>query len=239
MSLKVLSLNIEGQKHLERVRGFLASEKADVVCLMEVYQSNVESLVGAEYRDWVYAPNNVVQQESATRKRETMGVMIMSKQMFDRQTIKYFDGKTPGTVAMIGTGTHSPVMVVVELGKYRLGAVHFTWTPAASETQKQNEHLDNLLDELAGVEMVMCGDFNIPRGNELYEKLSARYHDNVPAEVESTIDPVLHYANQKHPGKLKLVVDYAWSTPGYLVEKVRVETGISDHCGLVCLVSRV
>lgn len=85
----------------------------------------------------------------------------------------------------------------------------------------------------------MAGDFNIPRGNEMYRKLLSNYRDNIPPTIESTIDPILHYANKEEPGRLKTVVDYVWSTPKYLVSGVRLEPGVSDHCGVVSAVSRV
>lgn len=92
-----------------------------------------------------------------------------------------------------------------------------------------------LLDLLKGEEIVIAGDFNIPRGNEMYQKLQTHFRDNIPTEVESTVDPILHYANKDISGTLKLVVDYIWSTPKYKVENVRVVSGVSDHCALACL----
>jgi hypothetical protein len=36
MAIKLVSVNIEGKKHLDTVRDFLMREDSDVVCLMEV-----------------------------------------------------------------------------------------------------------------------------------------------------------------------------------------------------------
>jgi exonuclease III len=43
-SIKLITLNIEGDRHLDRVIPFLQKENAHVVCLQEVLQSNVELL---------------------------------------------------------------------------------------------------------------------------------------------------------------------------------------------------
>ena len=103
-----------------------------------------------------------------------------------------------------------------------------------SETEAQHKHLDNLLSHLEGKELVLCGDFNIPRRNGAYGKLAARYKDNIPSNVKTTIDYELHRVKSEGKPKFEVVVDYLWSTPKYEISGVRIVSGVSDHCGLVC-----
>lgn len=234
MGIKIVSLNIEGQKHLETVKAFLAREGADVVCLMEVYESDL-ALIAREYPYTIYAPNNVIDAVSGI----TLGVAVLSKVAIDSSEILYCDGKSRETIEVVGEGTHSPVVVMARVGEYQIGATHFTWTPQASVTDKQRDHIERLLALTAGREVVLCGDFNIPRGSEMYRELAGRYKDNIPREIATTIDPDLHRANWQVRGRLALVVDYVWSTPRYSVRDVRVVSGVSDHCALVCDVSKV
>ena len=97
-------------------------------------------------------------------------------------------------------------------------------------TAVQTAHVGNLLKKLGNQSLVLAGDFNIPRGNANYQKMVARYHDNVPPGVVTTIDWDLHKAKGEGKPKIEVVVDYIWSTPSYLVKDVRVVSGVSDHC---------
>ena len=239
MSIKLVSINIEGQKHLDTVGEFLAREDADIVCLMEVYDIDVVGFAGGDYPYLVYAPNNVVEEAKPGRPRITLGVATLSKQPILDSEILYCDHKTEETIEMLGMGTHSPVIVITQIGRYSIAAIHFTWTPKMSVTQRQTKDLERLLALLKGRELVMVGDFNIPRGNKTYQKLLTKYRDNVPTEVETTIDPKLHRVNQVQKGKLAVVVDYIWSTPKYRVSNVRTVEGVSDHCAILCEIDKL
>ena len=39
---KLISLNIEGHKHLERFLPYIKEQKADIICLQEVFESGME-----------------------------------------------------------------------------------------------------------------------------------------------------------------------------------------------------
>jgi hypothetical protein len=58
------------------------------------------------------------------------------------------------------------------------------------------------------------------------------YKDNVPKEVDSTIDPVLHRAKD-----IRYMVDGVFSTPAYKVSEVEVREGVSDHKAILAQVS--
>lgn len=234
--MKIVSINIEDKKHLERVVSFLAREDAIVVCLMEVREQDVLILAGDKYPYVVYAANSLLSGTS-----EKTGVAILSKKMIFEVEKYYCGEKASEYITSPGNGTHAPVVllakIVSEEGECQIGAVHFSWTPDGHENPRQEDHLKKLLKYLEKQgEFVLCGDFNIPRGYKLYQSLADKYQDNIPVAIASTIDPSLHRANFAQHGKLALVVDYVWSTPKYRVSQVRIEDGISDHCGVVCVV---
>jgi endonuclease/exonuclease/phosphatase family metal-dependent hydrolase len=240
MKRKFVSINIEGRKHLESVAKFLQQEQADIVCLMEVAKDDVLKLSGTDYPFVVFAPNDVVGNVMENNDLTPCGVAIMSKTvMIDVE--KNYPGEQPRKVTVEPkTASHAPVLLFASTEGMRIGAIHFTWSKKGEVSQMQKDHLANLQRYLAGVgEFVLFGDFNIPRGNELYKELSSTYQDNIPLEVKSTLDSSLHYANKGKQDKLQLVVDYAWSTPGYEVSDVRVVDGVSDHCAIVCYISLV
>lgn len=241
--MKIISLNVEGQKHLSRVREFLVRENADVVCLQEYFPETRENLL-SDYPYYFFVPTYKVDQDqnglkhSATR---VWGELIASKVAFKHTEVRRVTMDDYGSeyLPSYPQDNHLPSLLVVELvNDMKVATIHFTWTPNGTVTLRQNRHIKELLEMTKAEELIICGDFNIPRGNEMYHELRKVWQDNIPEKIESTIDPKLHYANKKQEGKLKLVVDYAWSTPKYQVRDVRVECGISDHCAVIAEVLR-
>lgn len=231
MSIKLVSVNIEGQKHLDTVRELLVKEKAEVVCLMECRDVDLDSLLTA-YPHRVYGPNCRLKDGSK------MGVVVASREPITNAQIFYPDGGG-SEIPLEGLGSHRPVCVSGRIGEFKIGAIHFTWTPNMSETERQNLDLGRLLRELAGKEITLTGDFNIPRGNGAYRQLAQKYRDNIPPDITTTIDWENHRAKREGKEKFEAVVDYLWSTPKYRVENVRVISGISDHCALVCQIDKI
>lgn len=230
MSLRIVSVNIEGDKHLPKVSEFLRKENADVVALAEVMEKSVDFLAGDSYPHRVYA-SNVVKPEGE------MGVAFLSRYPLISQTPFYCGEYTPDSLPPFGRGTHAPVVLFAEVQKegdtFRLGVVHFSWTQDGGVDERQRRHTQKLLDYLEERgEFILMGDFNMPRGGEMYSLLAAHYHDNIPAHVTTTIDPYLHRVNIGNPGKLAFVVDYIWTTPQYHAENVQIVSGVSDHCAV-------
>lgn len=238
MGLQLVSVNIEGRRHLDLVTAFLQRERAEVVCLMEVHERDVALLSAELYPYTVYAPNVVMGQD------DSRGVAILSQLPIISSSAYYCGEYSPSDLPRHGKGTHAPVVLFGEIEvvgeRWQIGAIHFSWTAEGSIDLRQRRHVKKLLHYLARQGgFVLAGDCNIPRGNEMYHQLAREYHDNIPSAVITTLDPRLHYANKDDPGKLQLVVDYVWSTPAYTVKNVHVVTGVSDHCGLVCSIDRV
>ena len=120
-------------------------------------------------------------------------------------------------------------MVEKEGETYTIATTHFTWADDGGVNEEQRRDLKQLLKLLRQRgELVLCGDFNAPRGREIFTILSSYLKDNVPPEVQTTLDPKLHRA-----GALPYVVDYLWSTPKYKATKVKVVSGVSDHMAIV------
>jgi endonuclease/exonuclease/phosphatase family metal-dependent hydrolase len=233
MGKKILSLNVEGDKHLELVMALLKREDPDIVCLMEVGKDSIFELAKEQYPFMVFAPNDVLGNIDETSSLEPTGVAILSKEIAIDVEKEYFGEKPRNEIVARSSGSHAPILLEATIGEYRIGAIHFTWTKNGSVSQDQTKHLTKLIDKLSDEQVVLCGDFNIPRGNANYQLLAEKYIDNIPKEIETTLDPVLHYANKEEKGRLKLVVDYIWTTPKYRVSEVRVVENVSDHCALV------
>lgn len=247
MAISVVSVNIERKNHLDRVRDFLISENADIVCLMEVCEEDVIDLAGGRYPFTTYAPNDL--QTRFGGGEGTLGVAILSKKPIENVERYYCGENIDKNLKEPGMGTHSPVLLAGETCGVRIGSVHFSWTSDGDADVRQKIHLQLLLKYLESRgEIVVTGDFNIPRGRELYFEIANKFKDNIPENILSTIDPELHRANKNDHGKLALVVDYVWTrhlaesrqgTPEYSVRDVRVISGVSDHCALAYSIDKI
>lgn len=244
MGIRLLSVNIEGQKHLARVRDLIARERPEVVCLQEVFEDSLAGL-GRKYRYRVFGQVLWGDQDNNDfiEGGRKIGVAILSRTPLSKSFVKHYGEARSGYQQFVKGGGDKRVMVGGEIelkgARYQLATTHFTWTPDASVDERQRLHLKELLHYLEGKELVLAGDFNTPRGSEVYRKLASRFQDNVPVKIETTLDPKLHYANREQEGRLRLVVDYVWSTRQYQVSPVRVVEGVSDHCALIAQVDRV
>jgi len=227
MATKIISLNVERDAHLLQVKDFIKRESPDIVALMEVKEDNLDELL-PDHKYRVFVPS--LRLVDGVR----LGVVVASSEPFSAEDKFYCDRLGPDYLPGDGpAGCHRPGVVVVRRSGVMLAATHFTWTSEGSVTEEQTKHLQVLLKKLKGRELVLVGDFNIPRGNSNYQLLTERYKDNIPAEIISTIDWELHRAKREGKKKIELVVDYVWSTPAYVVEELRIVEGISDHKGLV------
>lgn len=239
VSLKLVSLNIERHKNLDAVERFLMERMPDVVCLQELFEAHVErfrqALGGARA---VFEPMGLRPDESGT----AMGVGIFSRLPVVAYEARYYSGErgvlqesSQSDAATYNNFNRMVLACDVEKGSdcFRIGTTHFTWTPDGQPTDTQRRDVRALLDTLTGMgDVVLTGDFNAPRGGEIFTMLAERYKDNVPPHYTSSIDPNLHRA-----GRLELMVDGIFSTPRYSVSDVGMVSGVSDHCALVATVS--
>lgn len=240
--MKVLSVNIEGTKHLEKVRRLIEVEQPELVFLMETPVEQIPRLAGSDYPYTDFLQNDIIGNIRGLSGTTPTGVAVLSKHKITK-SYNFSCGLPPITEIKPEGTSHMPAVLVIEVEvrgeQYVLGGVHYTWTTGGVATEEQQEHVRQLIafGQTLPTHALM-GDFNIPRGNESYRLLTAAYKDNIPKEIKTTLDPDLHYANFEVRGRLVFVVDYVLSKPGYLVREVRVVSGVSDHCALVCEIDK-
>ncbi len=118
---------------------------------------------------------------------------------------------------------------------FKIYNTHFTWTADGEPDDLQRNDMQSMLRILkAAGEFILCGDFNVPRGGELFGLLAEHYKDNVPPHYTTSIDGDLH-----RRGQLNRMVDGMFSTPGYVVSDFEMVSGVSDHRALVATVSKI
>ncbi len=233
--MKLVSLNMEHDKHLERVVPFLQREEPDVVCLQEVLEGDLSRLGVALGAQWHFAPMTRFTHEGHPRHGEVQGVAVFSRVPVLGHEVRYYfggEGSVPDHCEDERDSVwQALVMVEVELSgkRVRIGTTHFMKSYHGAPDDYQRRRLPALLSVLEQYDsFVVCGDFNIPRGTELYYSFASHYVDRVPQHYASSIDPNLH----RVPG-LRYMIDYFWSTPDMSAEEVSMVCGVSDHCALV------
>lgn len=237
MPLKLLTLNIESDRHLARVHAALAEHRPDIACLQEVFESDCAYLASSGGYTVKYAIGGRV--ERCLGPDRNWGVAVLSRVPVLRQTAHCY-ADDPRLRVIREPNDPRRALVVTELeheGRpYRIITTHFTWTPNGEISAAQEAdfaRMKSLLSQYS--DYVLCGDFNAPRGREMFAKFVEELGviDHLPNSVRSTLDPMFHKA-----APLELVVDTVFSTREYRVLDIRTLEGISDHKGVLALVER-
>lgn len=238
MALKLLTLNIENSRHRASARETIVEHLPDIVCLQEVIEADCAYLASSEGYTAKYAASGHFSGEPAPERN--WGMVVLTRVPVQRQTLRFYSGDSR-LRELREPNDARRILLVTELeheGRpYRIVTTHFTWTGNAAISDEQRAdftRMKALLSEYP--DYVLCGDFNAPRGREMFGKFvdELRVIDHLPAEIDSTLDPRFHRL-----GDLRLVVDTVFSTPQYQVSDVRVLDGISDHKGILASVQRI
>lgn len=233
MPIKLLTLNIEGSRHLARVAETLQRHDPDVVCLQEVMERDCTMLAAAGGYRCLYSANAIMR-EKPPHPAGSWGVAILTRLAVRATTEQcYTEART---VEKLMHNTDSRRMLLVaelqhEAQDYRIITTHFTWSTDGQVSDRQQLDFARLRQCVSRYpDYVLCGDFNAPRGRLLFSRFltDLQLIDHLPAEISSTLDARHHRIPQ-----LRYVVDTIFSTPGYSVAGVEVLEGISDHKGIL------
>ena len=246
-SLKLISLNIERSKHLDVVLPFLEREQPDVVCIQELLQHNasrIATVLGAI--DFIFTPMSRLK---FGVPGTLSGTGIFSRIALAARAEEYYVGQA-GTIPesrateLLTYNDEYRAIAWVDVEKngavFRIATTHFTWTPDGSANDEQRRDMRNLMQALGTMgEFVLGGDFNAPRGGEIFSMLSSAYTDNIPPQYKTSLDLTLHRAARERGHELEnKMVDGLFSTPAYTVSGVRLVGGVSDHMAVVATVSK-
>ncbi len=232
--LKLVSINIEGRRHLDTVLPFLTSESADMVCLQEAYEPDFAMIANVLGMRGMFAPMTLLRVDKKTGPHIPWGVGILTGlPCSETQEHYYYGMRKPVPVFVDNIKTLYKVFIAIVVQKdgasYTVGTTHFTWTPDGQADVNQRRDLPALLAVVKKFpEIVFCGDFNAPRGREIFTKIAGLYKDNIPQTYDTSIDGKLH-----RDGPLHVMVDGLFTTPHYTAKNVRLVSGVSDHCAIV------
>lgn len=239
--LKLVCINVERSKHLDTALPFIERVKPDVLCVQELIGHDVDSFAGA--LGSVVHHYTPMSRLLAEQPGALSGIGIFSRlpATFSESYYAKQSDEIPETHPQeSGTFNNDNRLVLSadiqqEGGDMRICNTHFTWTPNGEADDVQRQDLvimQGILDTLG--EFALCGDFNAPRGREIFTALAARYRDNIPPEYQTSIDGSIHRA-----GNLQLMVDGLFTTPAYEASNVSLEGGVSDHMAIVADIRKV
>lgn len=242
--LRLLHLNVEGSRHFERIYPFLEKQKPDVVCMQELPEGEVIHLAKILNADSFFLRLREID-------GDVQGVGIFSRYPIVSQKEEWYGGSKDELPIYDDTNygsryTTSRYSVAVcdiekEGERYRIATTHFPVSKHGEVDEYQKAAFKGLLPVLETCEsFILTGDFNAPRGGEIFSALAARYTDNVPKQYETSIDTTLHRAvcAGKKDEIIDKMVDGLFSTDGYTVSEVEMICGVSDHCALVATISK-
>ncbi|MBI2045888.1 MAG: endonuclease/exonuclease/phosphatase family protein [Parcubacteria group bacterium] len=225
--ISLISLNVEHSKHLETIKAFLEREKSDVFCAQEILDCDIpffEKIAGPLV---FFAPMLMLSREP---KPIFWGIAIFSRLSAraheayyyhgDKNCVRMYEKNNPDATS------HALLYADVEKDGevFRIGTTHFTWTPDGQADDAQRRDLNALFRALdtAG-DIALVGDFNAPRGLEIFSALSARFKDNIPPRYDTSIE------GSPHRNSIKRMVDGLFTTPAYEAYDVSMASGVSDH----------
>ncbi len=233
--LNIVSVNIEKDRHFDRLMPFLKKQQPDVILLQEVLSKDIAYFEKSLEMKSHYAGLNHYDDGSQH------GILTLSTYPLFKTYALYYrgDGDNLPLLKHAEPEKMARAILITEIIKdnqlYCLINTHFTWSPNGKPSVLQNEDINILMRLLSEIpEFVFCGDFNAPRGTPIFDTIASKYKDNVPAHIETTIDKNLHKA-----GDLKLVVDGIFSTPAYQINSVEIVDSLSDHCAILAKITKL
>lgn len=230
--VRLMSLNVERSGHLDRFVPFVRQFAPDVLCLQELMESDVSAIIaGTGFSESHFAAMAL----NSDRPGETpFGVGIFSHTPVETPMIDVYAGGGDGATVLdrrtpetrVATTRYVLARATLRFDDFALAlaTTHFPWTDNGLPSDFQFTALERLLALIGDSRIVLTGDFNAPRGGPVFDRLAAHLTDNIPADVTTTIDPLLHRA-----GALNLVVDGLFTSPHYRASEVAVHAGLSDH----------
>lgn len=227
-------------RYLSLVLPFLKQQSPDIVCLQDVTKTYTPELKeSSQLAHYFFTPERLINQNG---KQVRNGLLMLASHPLQNERADYYYG-TEKSIKIFspqdsnGTTNRALLSASVKYDdiEYQIATTHFTWTPDGKPNDEQRRDVKELFRVLDRFEeIVLTGDFNAPRGTEIFDLLASRYTDNIPKNITTTINGNLHRA-----GDLQLVVDGLFTSSKYRASNVSIECGVSDHCSINSIVSVV
>ena len=254
-SISLVSINIERDRHLDALADFFRMTDFDAVALQEVLEKDVpffERILGME----AFFTPVCVRVDRPGMPPSIEGQALFAKHI-ELRNAEFYAGEYDtlwrhfSDTDIESIENVAKAISYVDVNKngclFRVGTTHFTWSVKGATSETQRKDIKRLVGKLETLgEFALVGDFNAPRGGEIFTELALKYKDNIPETYEWSLDTSIHYAGRDRLEKdanalgLKgLMVDGLFTTPGYLAKNVQLHAGVSDHCAIAATISKL
>jgi endonuclease/exonuclease/phosphatase family metal-dependent hydrolase len=244
--LKLISVNMQGEKHFSRITNLIKTENPDVICLQECPESFQDNLHTRDYRTDFLPMMHKIQNDV-----EYIEGLVFASKLPCATVHKYYyqpDYLLPTQPVPTPKHLmhHGYILATLEHNEdlYHIATTHVMVTPDGLPTEHQTQGIKKLLSLLHTEKPhIICGDFNMPRGyNPLYGEFTKNYTDTIPKEYLSSLDRTLHRLGKSDTLNAPIfdiyMVDYLFSKPEYQVTDIRLQFDISDHAAIVASISK-
>jgi exonuclease III len=252
--MKLISVNIECNKHDELVLNFLKKEKADVICIQELLEEELEyykkelGLLGV-YQPFDYCCSYINSKPNFNYYPELRGkrhgLAIFAKKIIKSGSV-FYAGKKENILKSFEEyitdekyiRNKALLWAEVKDDKGEIFKFITTQLPVTHEgeiTAYQLEVINSMLSCLSDLgEFVFSGDMNAPRGHKSFDIIAEKYKDNIPQEYKTSIDQNLHRTKG-----IQFMVDGLFTTPTYNATNVKLVDGVSDHMAVTAEINKV
>lgn len=244
--LKIITVNIETNKHYSKVLPFLDKENPDIICLQEAPELFAHELQKRGYQT-AYAPMLL---KNIDDTQMSIGIMMASKHQFSptknyfhrNEAIVTLHDKNASVETIAAAYLYADIEIEGTI--FSIATTHMIDTENGKEDADQIEMTQKLLTLVAKEKPhVLCGDFNMPRGyNRLHNEMTKYYEDTIPLHYKSSLDRNLHRLRDKilnAPIFDIYVVDYIFTQSPYQASNVRLQFGVSDHAAVVATIDKI
>ena len=243
--MKLISINIETNRHNDSVLEFLKKENRDVVCFQEFLEDDFELYKKELNLQGVFKASNFVDINFPEIRGKKQGVAIFAKKIVESNFVFYV-GKEENALKPFEEYESNKdfqknnVLLWANIKNdngeiFKIATTHLPVTEKGESSPYQLKVVDALILELDKLgDFVLCGDMNAPRGNETFRRLNNKYKDNIPLEYKTSIDQNLHRVKG-----IQLMVDCLFTSSVYSTRDVKLVDGVSDHMAIVAQVSKI
>jgi exonuclease III len=252
--MKLISINIESNKHTDTVLDFLKKEKADVVCVQELLEEEFEFykkelVFEGVFQSFDYCCRTINSKATydaiSGLKGKKHGVAIFTKNIIKNGTI-FYEGSAENILKSYNEYISNEkfqknkTLIWVETrddtGKiFKFVTTQLPVTHEGEVTPYQIKIINSMLSELKRLgDLVFCGDMNAPRGHQSFAIINRNYKDNIPLEYKTSIDQNLHRVKG-----IQFMVDGLFTTPLYKASNVRLQDGVSDHMAIISDIEKI
>ncbi len=254
----LLHINIEKKKHLDKIDKVITEKDPDFICMEEIGSEDIIKISKKFGYHYIHASkffSEGTQQGQGQGILSKHELFNIKRQRYDLNSTKLIPrfftsllGKYKPYRPPEQFEFHETLLsgeVLLEDKKLTIATTHFPVADLTSPgmedhelydieafkyTQNARNYFDRFLSKIKKLPkpLIFTSDLNNPRGEYIYDALAHELVDQIPEEVNSSIDPNLHRVK-----KLKLMVDTVMTSNDVKVEKVEVLEGVSDHKGFL------